>query len=119
MTILVYLIRCYIYIAQLICPNMIRKYKHKDSLELYPTTPTTDEPIHHNCTIDINNNINSNSNRGIINNNIHNLKTNYICGNCKCDIYAPQHMFSDKPFCTIQCRQMYIIMYNKMNDIIQ
>lgn len=106
MSILMYLIRCYIYIAQIISPNMVSKYKHKDSLELYPTTPITDEPIHNDCTLNIYSN--NNSKRCISSNKTHNLKTDYICGNCNCNIYAPQYMYSDKPFCTEQCRQMYI-----------
>lgn len=114
MSILAYLIRCYIYIAKIVCPSTFTSFKHKNSLDLYPTTQSDYSPNEEIVCDDSN----------TIDNHLHILSKNkphklpkiditYACGYCSSPIRVPQFMYSDKTFCSIQCRHEMLLVDKK------
>lgn len=114
MSILAYLVRCYIYIAKIVCPSAFNRFKHKNSLELYPTTQS-DYSHHEEIPCDSND---------TVDNHLHTLNKNkpykipkidvtYNCGYCNSVIRAPQFMYSDKTFCSLECRHAMLLLDKK------
>lgn len=114
MSVLAYLIRCYIYIAKIICPSTFTNFKHKNSLELYSST-TLDSSYNEVGYCDDSNNTSENYLHISSKNKLPpSLKINktYNCGHCNRPIKIPQYMYSDKIYCSIQCRHE-VILYDK------
>ena len=113
--IIVYIIRLYIYVSNLICPHVV--CESNDDIKTHTEYYTDDiiNKIDNDVVIDDNNNINDticlyakNINRYPFNKSRSYTIPTYYCGFCSESITRPQHMYSDRVYCSISCRNHQI-----------